>query len=85
MEFITVYRPYRVADGFTGQSGYDIVPGGYLLHAGWPNGKLTALLPTDDTTLLVNEGMTARGTIKIKLERSGQDTQILEVRRGDLD
>jgi hypothetical protein len=84
MEFITVYRPYKVEDGFTGQSGYDVIPGGYLLHAGWPGSRLTALLPTDETTLLVDEGLTTRGAIKVRLERPGQDAQIIEVQNGDL-
>ena len=84
MEFITVYRPYRLKDGFSGQSGYDVLDGGYLFHAAWPGIKLTALLPTDDTKTLTAEGITTKGTIKVKLERSeGPAIQILEVRQGE--
>ncbi len=80
MEFITVYRPYRLEDGFAGQSGYDVIDGGYLLHAGWPGGKLTALLPTDDTKTLEANGMTTKGAIKLKLDIPNQPPQIFEVR-----
>jgi len=84
MEFITVYLPYKLKDGFTGQSGYDIIDGGYVFHAGWPNGKLTALLPTDDSKTLSANGMTTKAAIKVKLERPGQETQTIEARQGDL-
>ena len=37
-----------------------------------------------DNKTLEAEGMTAKSAIKVKLERPGQETQIVEVREGDL-
>lgn len=81
MEFITVYRPYKIEDGFMGTSEFQVIPGGYLFEASFPGGKLTALLPTDDNAVLEAEGLRSKGTIKLKLDRPGQPSQILEVRK----
>ena len=80
MEFITVYRPYKIEQGYSGTSGYTVIPGGYLFEAGFPGGKLTALLPTNDTATLEAEGMKSTGVIKLKLERKNQSPQILQVK-----
>ncbi len=80
MEFITLYRPYRVEEGFRGSSKMQAIPGGYLLEVGSPAGTLTALLPTDDEAVLETEGLRSKGTIKLKLDRPGQAPQLLEVR-----
>jgi len=85
MEFVTLYRPHKVSDNIIGGATLDSVPGGYVLTARASGRKLTALLPTDDTKTLEADGMTTRGAIKVKLERPGQDPQILEVRQGDFD
>ena len=85
MEFITVFRPYKVAEGYQGHGGYHVIPGGYLFELGFPGGELTALLPTDDTATLEAGGMTTTGAIKLKLKRPGEGSpHILEVREGDL-
>jgi hypothetical protein len=84
MEFITVYRPYKVAEGFRGHGGHEVIPGGYLFELGFPGGELTALLPTDDAATLEGGGMTTTGAIKLKLEHPDQETQIIEIREGDL-
>ena len=82
MEFITVYRPYKTKGGFEGHSGFETIPGGYLFTAGTSAAELTALLPTDDNATLEAEGLRAKGAIKLKLDRPGQPSQILEVREG---
>mgnify|MGYP000885192540 FL=1 len=84
MEFITVYRPYKLKDGFMGASGFEMIPGGYLFTAGSPGGQLTALLPTDDAATLEYKDLQTTGTIKLKLDRPGQEPQILEIRENDL-
>jgi hypothetical protein len=85
MEFITVFRPYKVAEGYQGHGGYHVIPGGYLFEFGSPSGELTALLPTDDTATLEAKGMTTTGAIKLKLESpDGKLLQALEIREGDL-
>ncbi|MBN1359895.1 MAG: DUF4962 domain-containing protein [Sedimentisphaerales bacterium] len=80
MEFITVYRPYRTDGGFKGSSRCEAIPGGHLVTADSRAGKLTALLPTDETTPLEASGLQTTGAIKLKLERlSAQSFQIIEV------
>lgn len=80
MEFMTVYRPYKTAEGFMGNSGFETISGGYLFEAGFSGGTLTALLPTNENTVLEAKGLRTTGAIKLKLDRPGQPTQVLEVR-----
>ena len=82
MEFITVYRPYRTAEGYMGTSGFQAIPGGYLFTASSAAGQLTALLPTDDTTTLQSKDLQTIGAIKLKLDRPGHNPQILTVAEG---
>ena len=80
MEFITVYRPHKTEAGFTGTSGFETIPGGYLFEADSPEVKLTALLPTDDNATLKAKDLQTIGALKLKLARPGQAPQVLEVR-----
>jgi len=80
MELITLYRPYKVEDGYSGHDGFQTIPGGYLFTAGCPEGELTALLPTDGNAVLEAEGLRSTGAIKLKLDRPGQPPQILDVK-----
>ena len=77
MEFITVYRPYKIADGYRGHGGYQVIPGGYLFELGFPGGELTALLPTDDTATLEADGLRSKGAIKCRLEKASGQIQII--------
>jgi len=79
MEFLTVYRPYKLRDGFMGTSGFQTIPGGYLFTAGSATGQLTALLPTDETATLEYKDLQTIGAIKLRLDRPGREPQILEV------
>jgi len=87
MEFVTLYRPRKLRDSIGGGVGtLRSIPGGYVLSVELAGKKLTALLPTDDNAVLREpDGLTTKGTIKLKLEGPGaQPPQILEVRQGDL-
>ncbi|MBN2312907.1 MAG: DUF4962 domain-containing protein [Sedimentisphaerales bacterium] len=85
MEFITLYKPYRVSHGIVGGGVIHTVPGGYVLRAGSGGKKLTTLLPIDDAQTLEADGLKTTGAIKLKLEFSdNQPPQILEIRQGDL-
>ncbi len=85
MEFVTLYRPRKLRDSIAGGAGtLRSIPGGYILSVSQSGKKLTVLLPSDDAQTLEADGLTAKGTIKLKLERADQPPQILEVRRGDL-
>ncbi len=79
MEFFTVYRPYKIEDGFMGTSGFETIPGGYLFTASTPGAELTALLPTDDAVTLEAEELQTTGAIKVKLEREGHEAQVIEI------
>jgi hypothetical protein len=84
MEFVTLYRPHKVSNNIAGEATLRSIPGGYILIVSQSGKKLTALLPTDDTTTLEAEGMTTTGAIKLKLESSdNQPPQIHEVRQGN--
>ncbi len=86
MEFVTLYRPHRQQDKPDVGATLRPVPGGYVLNVSQSGKKLTALLPVDDTATLEAGGLKTTGTIKVKLEHSsGQPTQILEIREGELD
>jgi hypothetical protein len=79
MEFVTLYQPHRAQDKVERQAALQTVPGGYVLRAALPDGSLTALLPTDDSTVLQEEGMTTRGVIKVRLEHPQRSAQIVAV------
>jgi len=85
MEFVTLYRPHKVSNNIAGQAKLSPIPGGYILRVTESGKKLTALLPTDDTTTLEADGLTTTSAIKLKLEsKSGESPQILEIRQGNL-
>ncbi len=79
MEFITVYRPYRLKDGFMGASGFQTIPGGYVFTASSAAGQLTALLPTDESAAMEYKDLRTTGAIKLKRDRCGLMGQIIEV------
>jgi len=82
-EFVTLYRPHKANDTMERQAALEIIPDGYLLKAASPDGNLTALLPADDAKTLEADGLKTTGAIKVKLERTGQHAQVVEVREGD--
>jgi hypothetical protein len=84
MEFVTLYRPHKLSDKIDGEATLRPLPGGYILSVSQAGKKLTALLPTDDTTTLEADGLKTNGAIKLKLEQQNKPPQILEVRKGDL-
>jgi len=85
VEFVTLYRPHRIAQAAPSKSNLDKIDGGYVLTAELSDGKFTALLPTDDNATLDADDLKTTGAIKLKLEQPGtQPPQILELRQGDL-
>ncbi len=71
LEFVTVYRLGRGAEPPSRQTSLRDIPGGYVLETGLREGRVTVLLPTDDTTPLRWKGV------------QGQPGKILAVRRED--
>ena len=79
-EFVTLYRPHRARDTVEQQATLEPVAGGYVLKVTGPDSRLTALLPAEDDAVLARDGMTTQGSLKLRLERPGQASQIVEVR-----
>jgi hypothetical protein len=70
VEFVALYRPYRDGDDPPHEEKLTRINGGYLLKADLTDGRVVALLPTDDSASLSAEGLTADGTILIQRRRA---------------
>jgi len=77
MEFVTLYRPHRASDSLPDEASLERIEGGYLLKAKLSDSKLSALLPISDQITMQADGLECKGTIKCKLEKSGEQTQII--------
>ena len=84
MEFLVVYRPHSVNEPVVEGGVFHGTSGGYVLITSSNGLRLTALLPTADDAEIETEGLRTTGAIKLKLERPGQDPQILEVREKEM-
>ncbi len=69
-EFVTLYRPHRSGDTAAYASLLKPIDGGYVLTADVADGRVVALLPTDDAKELTAEGLSSRGAIQIQLRRA---------------
>lgn len=70
VEFVALYRPYRDGDDPPHEEKLTRINGGYLLKADLADGRVVALLPTDDSASLSGEGLKADGTILIQRLRA---------------
>lgn len=84
MEFVTIYRPRNLQEKVAPQAVLRSIAGGYLLSIASSTGKITALLPADDSATLAGDDMTVQGAIKIKLEPTGQPARTIEVRENGM-
>ena len=75
-QFVALYRPHRVDQPVPRGARLKPIDGGYLLTAELSDGKILALLPTDDSARLTAEGLTSTGNIL--LQRRAADGQIIE-------
>jgi len=80
MEFVTVYWPHRAKDKIKRRAVLENIRGGYALRIDLADGKLTALLPNNDSKTMEISGLQSKGNISLELQRSGRDRQILTVR-----
>ena len=79
-------RLHRATDEIKKRAILRSINGGYVLNVELADKKLTALLPTDDTSTLEANGLKTTGAIKLKIEHTGgKPPQILEIREGELD
>lgn len=96
VEFVAVYRVRRVGRGASpslsgpgsGAGGEGTLradlkplPGGYLLTAALADGRVLALLPSDDSAGLSAAGLTTQGTILVQRYRGDSIVQTLKVRQ----
>lgn len=75
-EFVALYRPHRAGQSVPKTAELRRIDGGYLLKADLSDGKVLALLPTDDSTTLAAEGLSTTGRILVR--RHASDGTVVE-------
>lgn len=81
-EFVAVYRPHRESQAVPRTAVLRQIEGGYVLSAELWDGRVVALLPTDESTELSAEGLTTTGAILIR--RHGPDGKVETVDLGSV-
>ena len=77
MEFVTLYRPHRIADDVPDEALLERIEGGYVLKAKLSDGQFTALLPISGNVTLKANGIESKGKIKCRLEKTGGQAVVL--------
>jgi uncharacterized protein DUF4962/heparinase II/III-like protein len=75
-EFVALLRPHRAAQSPPGKATLEPIDGGYLLEAQLSDGKVIALLPTNDSATLTAASLTTTG--KILVQRQAADGSAVE-------
>ena len=70
VEFVTLYRPHRSRQAVPRQAQLKPVRGGYVLTAELLDGRVLALLPSDDSATLAAENVTAQGQVLVQRYRA---------------
>ena len=70
LEFVALYRPYRLADKRDLKATLKRLDGGYLLSAELSDGRALALLPVDDSARLEADGLSATGQVLVQRRRA---------------
>jgi len=81
-EFVALYRPHRTDQSVAKEAELKRIDGGYVLKTGVSDGKVVALLPTDDSATLDAEGLTTTGRILVR--RFASDGSVAETVSADL-
>ncbi len=76
IEFVALMRPHRKGETVPGEAKLRPIDGGYVLTAALSDGRVVALLPTDDSATLTAEGLTTTG--KVRVERQAPDGSVVE-------
>ncbi len=79
MEFVTLYRPHRVADKAPRESSLRKIDGGYLLSAKVSDGEFAALLPASEDVSMRGGGMRSRGGIVCRVQHQGRPAEIVSL------
>jgi hypothetical protein len=86
VEFVTLYRPRRGGKPSPRPAELKPLPGGYLLTAALADGRVVALLPSDDTATLAADGLSTQGSILVqRYHADGSAAQSLKVRQSSAD
>jgi hypothetical protein len=78
-EFLFLYRPHRANQVVPLDAKAQRLPSGYLLEAAVTDGKVVALLPTDDEQPLSYGGMSVTGQVLVQ-RRSSKDQPVETIR-----
>jgi hypothetical protein len=79
---VALYRPHRSSQPAPGSADLRAIDGGYLLNAELSDGRVTALLPTDDSIELSAEGLETTGAILLRrFRRDGSIWESIRVGR----
>jgi hypothetical protein len=73
VEFVTVYRPHREKDAVPDGASLKRIDGGYRLTAETTDGRVIALLPTDDWATLSAAGLSTTGAVLVQRQDKGED------------
>lgn len=79
-EFVAIYRPHRISDTPPPAATLSRTAGGYVLEAELSDGRLLALLPTDDSATLKSDDLATDGRIAVRrYERDGTVVQTIKL------
>jgi hypothetical protein len=70
VEFVALYRPHRSSQAAPRQAELKPVQGGYILTAELSDGRVLALLPSDDSAVLAAENLTTQGKALVQRYRA---------------
>ena len=76
VEFITLIRPHRKGQVPPDEVQLETIPGGHILTVNLTEGRVTLLLPTDDSVELSTTGLKTKGQLAVT--RYGKDGSIVE-------
>ncbi|MGI6417942.1 MAG: DUF4962 domain-containing protein [Thermoguttaceae bacterium] len=84
VEFVALFRPHRSRQAVPRKAQLEPVRGGYVLTAELSDGRVQALLPSDDSATLSAEGLTTQGQVLIQRHRAdGTVSGTLRVKQQD--
>ena len=78
-EFVALYRPHRTTQAVPGGAKLRQIDGGYVLTTEISDGRVVALLPTDDSAKLSAEGLSSTGAIVIHRHRADGTVETLDL------
>jgi len=77
IEFVTLYRPYRIGQSLPRKAVLTDLGTGYYLRAELSDGAVHVLLPTEDRAELNVAALRSRGAVAVRLQRNGKADQFL--------